>query len=61
MPRTTRELVRLLVLVLGAASLVVVALMSMDDRLGQALSAVAVGCLVWAAVAEFVRQERARR
>ena len=39
--------------------MVAVVLLSEDDRVGQVLSGIAVGCLVWAAVPQHRRQERA--
>jgi hypothetical protein len=53
----------LLLLVLGAVAMAVVAVRSGDDLVGRGLASVALGCLVWAAVAKRQqhRQARARR
>lgn len=57
--RSVREILRLLLPIVGAAAMVAVALLSGSDRVGQVSSGIAAGCLVWAAVAVHRRQNRA--
>lgn len=60
--RTPNDMLALLVLVLGAAAMAVLALRTgADDRVTQALSLIALVCLIWATVATFRRQKHARR